>query len=193
MTTLAQLLEIVAARAGNQQNEGLRALRCVIEYAAVGGDSEFKERALKPYLIFQGNESAALIGGNRGGLWIERVQTKIGIVGAIVKKTRVQNVLWRDVVLQPQKIVAGPLLIGVRAPRLLLDDAEGMLHGNRIRKPKPPVLDWSGEREPRIPVSEVRAFLNVDAGSGVGGSESPPVIAVGSFEIQYACARVRIA
>src|SRR5713226_9631663 len=83
VTTLAQMLEIVAARAGNEQNEGLRALRRVIEYAAVGGDSEFKKRAVKPYLIFQRNESAALIGGNRGGLWIERVQTKIAIIGAI--------------------------------------------------------------------------------------------------------------
>src|SRR6266571_9191878 len=191
--TLAQMLEIVAAGAGNEQNEGLRALRCVIEYAAVGGGAELKERAVKPKLIFQRNESAALIGGNGGGLWIERVQAKIAIVGAIVKKTRVQNLFWRDVVLQPQKIVSGPLLKGVRARRLLLDDTESMLNGNRVGKPKAPALDWSGEREPRIPVSEVGAFLNVDARSGVGRPESPPVISVGSFEIQYACPRVRIA
>src|SRR5207245_8959814 len=77
VTTLAQMLEIVAARAGNEQNAGLRALRRVIEYAAVGGGSEFKERAVTPYLILQRNESAAMTGGNRGRLWTERVQGKI--------------------------------------------------------------------------------------------------------------------
>ena len=45
---LMQALEIVAAGAVDEQDEGLRALRRVIEHATVRSDTEFEERVVQP-------------------------------------------------------------------------------------------------------------------------------------------------
>lgn len=67
-----------------------------------------------------------------------------------------------------------------------------MLKADRIGKPKTAALDGAGESETRIPVAEVDALLNVDAGRGIGGTEAPAVVAIGSFEAKNVCTGVGV-
>ena len=104
-----------------------------------------------------------------------------------------ENVLGSDVVLEAEEIVAGPVFRGVGAGGLLIDDDEGVLEADGIGEPETAALERAGEVEARIPVSQMDAFLNIDAGNGVGGAEAPAVVAVGSFEAEDVCAGVGIA
>src|SRR5438270_10829918 len=114
------------------------------------------------------------------------------VIRAIVENARVQDMFRRKVVLQAQEIVSGPLFVSVGVRRKLLHDAKGMLHALGIGKPKASPLDGAGKGKPRIPVSQVRAFLNVDPRSRVSRSETPAVIAIGSRKAKDAGAGVRI-
>src|SRR5579864_1101991 len=67
-----------------------------------------------------------------------------------------------------------------------------MLHADGIRKPESPLLDGSGKSEPRIPVAQVNALLNVDAGTGVGRSEAPAIVTIRGLQAQNAGAGVRV-
>jgi len=87
---LMQALEIVAARAVNEEDEGLRTLRRVIKHAAVRGHTELKERVVQPYLVFQGDKRAALIGIDSRRLRIERVQSEVAVVAAVIEKAGAQ-------------------------------------------------------------------------------------------------------
>ena len=51
---------------------------------------------------------------------IEGVQAEVGVAGAIVEKSGVENVLGRDVVLQAEEIVAGPFFRSVGTGGLVL-------------------------------------------------------------------------
>ena len=66
-----------------------------------------------------------------------------------------------------------------------------MLNADRIGKPKAAALDGAGKGKARIPVTEMDAFLNVDAGGGIGGAETPAVIAFGSFQAEDVGAGMR--
>src|SRR5690349_17339966 len=122
---------------------------------------------MPPQLILQGNEATSLVGGDGGRLRVQCVQAKIRIVRAVVEKARVQNVLWRKVVLQAQEIVPGPLLECVGVRRKLLHHSKRVLHADRIGKPEAAADKRSGKSESRIPVSQVHAFLKVDAGARI--------------------------
>src|SRR5215469_382566 len=183
---LAPLLKIIAAGTVNEKDVGLRSLRRVVEHAAVRGDAEFKERFVQPDLILQGNKTAALIGGDRGGLRVECVQAKVTVGCAIVKHARMQDVLWREIVLQAEKVVSSPFLESVGAGPQLFDDTKSMLDAYGIGKPKASSFEGPGKSKSRIPVSEVRAFLNIDAGERIGGAEAPSVVTIGSFEAKDA-------
>ncbi len=144
-------------------------------------------------MIFQRDESAALLDGDGGGLGIDGVQAEVGVVGAVVEKAGVENVPRREIVLHAEKIVACPLFGSVGVRGQLIDDVEGVLDADGIRKPKAAALDGSGKSDARIPISEMSAFLDVDSGSGVGRAEAPAIFAVGSFKTENARARVSIA
>ncbi len=53
-------------------------------------------------------------------------------------------------------------------------------------------MNGAGNIEARVPVAEVKPFLNVNAGDGVGGAEAPTVVTVGSFEAENVGAGVRV-
>ena len=144
-------------------------------------------------MVFYGGEVALLVAGDSGGDGIESVEADVGFVGAIVEVGGVQNVLGRDVVLEAKEIVAGPVFPGVGFIGEAFDDDEGVLKADGIGEPKAAALDGTGKREARIPVAEVDAFLDVDAGNGVSGAETPAVVAVGSFEAENVCAGVGVA
>src|SRR6266850_1198869 len=127
-----QALKIVAAGSIDEQDEGLSALRCVIEHARVGGDSELEEGFVEPELIFQRDEAAALVGGDRGGLRIERVETEIGVVGAVVEEAGVNDVPRCEVVLQANEIVVGPLFRSVGTRGLLFHHVESVLNADGL-------------------------------------------------------------
>src|SRR5437764_11591656 len=67
-----------------------------------------------------------------------------------------------------------------------------MLHADGIGKPEAATLEGTRKSKPRIPISQVDAMLNIDAGSRVGRSKAPAVISVGSLEAQDASAEVRV-
>jgi len=75
----------------------------------------------------------------------------------------------------------------------LLDDIEGVLDADSIRKPNAAALDGSGKGDARIPVPQMSAFLDVDSGDGIRGAEAPPIVAVRSFETENARAGVGVA
>src|SRR6266568_2382350 len=106
---------------------------------------------MPPQLILQRNESTSLVGGDGGRLRVQRVEPKIRIVRAVVKKARVQDMFWREVVLQPQEIVSGPLLESVGIRRKLLHNPKRVLHADRIRKPETIALNGPCKSESRIP------------------------------------------
>jgi len=97
--TLMQALKIIAAAAVDKEHEGLCALRRRIENATIGGDTELEKR----------DEAAAPLGRDGGGLGIEGVEAKIGVVGTIVEEAGMKDVPRCEVVLQAKEIVAGPL------------------------------------------------------------------------------------
>src|SRR5260370_23682575 len=150
---LMQVLEIVAARAVGMQHERLGALRNVFEDATIRRDSEFEKRVPQPYLILERTECPVLFRSHRRRLRIQSIQAEVCAMRSVIEETRVQNVLWCDVVLQSQKIVSRPFHKSIGAPGLLFDDPKGMLHADRIGKPKAPLLDGSGKGQPRIPVT----------------------------------------
>ena len=189
---LAQVLKVIAARAVDEQDERLGTLWEVFKHARIRGNAELKQRFVKPQLILQGNKAAALVGGDRRGLRIERGQAEVRVAGAIVEQRRVEDVPGGKVVLQPQKIVSRPLLESVGVRRQLLYDAKGVLDTDGIGKPETAALKWTGKGEPRIPVSQMHSLLDVDAGSGIGGSKAPAVVPIESFQTQDACTRVRV-
>src|ERR1700758_5288193 len=147
---------------------------------------------MPPQLILQRNEAASLVGRDGRRLRVQRVEAKIRIVQAVVEKARVQNMLWRKVVLQAQEIVPGPLLECVGVRRKLLHNSKSMLNADRIRKPEAAADERPGKSEPRIPVSQVYALLNVDAGARIGGPEAPAVVPIRSYEAQNIGPGVRI-
>lgn len=181
---LVRALKVVAGGTIDEQHEWLRALRDVVQNAFVGGDAKIEKRVGEPDLILERGEVAALVAGDGGGDGIESVETEIGAVREVVQEAGVENVLGRDVVLQAEKIVAGPVLPGVGAGGLLLYDGENVLDADGIGKPETAAKDGTGKRETRIPIAEVKAFLNVDAGNGIGGAETPLVVAIRSFEAE---------
>src|SRR5690348_3324944 len=99
---------------------------------------------MPPELILQRNEAASLVGGDGGRLRVQRVEPKIRIARAVVEKARVQNMFRREVVLQPQEIVSGPLLECVGVRRKLFHHTERMLQADRIGKPKAAADERSG-------------------------------------------------
>src|SRR5205807_7528713 len=107
-----------------------------MQHAVIGPDSQFKERFVKPNLIFQGNETASLIPGDRSRLRVERVEAQIVVIRAIVENARVQDMFRRNVVLQAQEIVSGPWFVGVGVRSKPLYDAKSMLHAHGVEKPK---------------------------------------------------------
>jgi hypothetical protein len=187
---LVEALEIVASGTVDEKNKRLRALGDVIESAGVGGDAEIEESVGEPDLVFCGGKETLLVAGDGGGDGVEGVEADVGVAGAIVEKRGVKDVLGRDVVFEAQKIVAGPVFPGVGAGGLLFNDGEGVLDADRIREPEAAALEGTGESEARVPVAEVDAFLDVDAGKGIGGAEAPAVVAIGSLETEDAGACV---
>src|SRR6516162_7382875 len=107
---------------------------------------------------------------------MERVQSEIAVASDVVEKARVQQMLWGDVELQAQETIPGPLLAGVRASWLLLDDSKRVLDADRLGEPETPAHDGPRDHEPRIPVAQVRAFLNVDSWNRVRGRKTPAVV-----------------
>ena len=190
---LMEALEIIARGAVDEEDEGQRTFGDEVESAVIGGDADVEERVGKPDLVFDGGEVALLVAGDSGGDGVERVEADVGFVGAIVEVGGVENVLGRDVVLEAQEIVAGPVFPGVGACGKKFDDGEGVLKADGIGEPEAAALDRAGKRETRIPVAEVDAFLDVDARNWVGGAEAPAVVAVVIFEAEDVCAAVGIA
>ena len=127
-----EALEIVAGRAVDEEDEGLRALGDEVESAGVGGDAEIEESVGEPDLIFCGGEETLLVAGDGGGNGIEGVEADVGVAGAIVEKRGVEDVFGRDVELEAEKIIAGPVFPSVGAGGLLFDDGESVLNADRI-------------------------------------------------------------
>ena len=144
-------------------------------------------------MVFERGEVAPLVAGDGGGDRIESIEAEVGAARDVVEKAGVENVLGRDVVLEAEEIVTGPFFPSVGAGGLAFDDGESVLNADRIGKPKAAALDGSRESETRIPVAEVNAFLDVDAGSGIGGAEAPAVVAIGSVEAENVCAGMSVA
>src|SRR5580693_7378515 len=190
---LMQSLEIVASGTVDEEYVGLRALGNEVESAGVGGNAEIEESVGEPDLIFCSGEETLLVAGDSGGNGIEGVEADVGVASAIVEKRGVKDVFGRDVVLEAEKIVAGPVFPSVGAGGLLFDDGEGVLNADRIREPEAAALDGAGKSEARVPVAKVDAFLDVDARGGVGSAEAPAVVAIGSIETKNTGTCVRVA
>src|ERR1700723_2599729 len=84
---------IVARGTVDEEDEGLRALGDVVESAGVGGDAEIEEGVGEPDLIFCGGEETLLVAGDGGGNGIEGVEADVGVAGAIIEKSGVEDVL----------------------------------------------------------------------------------------------------
>jgi len=140
---LVEALEIVAGGAVDEKDVGLRALRDVVEDAFVGGDAKIEERVGEPDLIFERGEVAVLVAGDSGGNRVESIEAEVGTARNVVEKTGVENMLGRDVVLEAEEIVAGPLFPSVGAGGLAFDDGEGVLNADGIGKPEAAALDGS--------------------------------------------------
>src|SRR5258708_6040734 len=179
---LVQPLEEVAARAVDEQDVGVGVLRYVVEDSPVRGYAEFEERVVQPRLVFKRDECAAPLCVDRSRLRIERVQAQVRVPRAVIEEAGVEDVLWCHVVLQAKQVVASPFFPSVGAGGLLFDDRESVLQAEEVGKPKPPALDRSRKRKSGIPVSEVRAFLNVNTGDRIRRAKAPAVISVGSLE-----------
>lgn len=193
LAALMKALKIISRGAVDEEDVRLGAERDVIESAVISGHAQLEERVVKPDLIFERGEVALLLAGDGGGDGVERVEAEIAVAGAVVKEGGVEDVLGRDVVLEAKQIVASPFLRSVGAGGLLFDDGERVLNADGIGEPEAAAKNGAGESEAGIPVAEVDAFLNVDAGSGIGGAEAPLVVAVGSFEAENVCAGMRVA
>ena len=168
-------------------------MRDVIEDAFIGGDTEIEKRVGEPDLVFERGEVAPPVAGDGGGDRVESIEAEIGAARDVVEKAGVEDVLGSDVVLETEEIVTCPFFPSVGAGGLAFDDGECVLNADRIGKPKAAALDGSREIEARIPVAEVNAFLDVDAGSGIGGAEAPAVVAIGSVEAEDICAGMSVA
>src|ERR1700676_2072598 len=107
-TVLVEALEIVAGRAVDEEDIGLRAVGYEVQSAVIGGDAEIEKRVVEPDLIFEGGEIALLLAGHRGGDGIEGVEADVCVVGAVVEKGCVENVFGSDVVLETEEIVCRP-------------------------------------------------------------------------------------
>ncbi len=68
-----------------------------------------------------------------------------------------------------------------------------MLKADGIGEPETAALNGAGEIEAWKPTAEMDAFLDINAGRGIGGAEAPAIVAVGSFEAENVCAGVRVA
>src|SRR5690349_5757730 len=185
-SSLVQKLKVIAAGAIEQENEGLRTLRRVVEGAVVAGNAQFEKRIAQAELVLESGETAPLIGSDGGGQRIEGIEAEIFAVGAVIEKRGVQNMSWRKVVLQAEKIVAGPSFGGIRAGGLLFYDRKGVLKADGIGEPKAPAPDRPGKGKSGIPVAKVNAFTDVDAGKRIGGAEAPAIVAFRCFEAQDA-------
>jgi hypothetical protein len=150
---LMETLEVVAGRAVDEENVGLRAVGDEVESAVVGGDAEIEERVMEPDLIFEGGEVTLLLAGDRGGHRIEGVESDVCVVGAVIEEAGMENVSGRDVVLEAEEIVACPVFPSVSAGGQLFDDSECMFEADRIGVPEAAALDGAGESEPWIPIA----------------------------------------
>src|SRR5580692_1867852 len=169
---LVEALKVVSGGAVDEKDEGLGALRDEVEGAVVDGEADVEESVGEPDLIFDGEEGALLVGRDRGGNGVDAVEAIVGGASAVVEEGGVEDVLGSDVVLEAEEIVAGPGFPGVGAGRLLIDDGVDVLKADGIGEPEAAALDGAGNIEARIPVAEVDALLNVDAGEGIGGAET---------------------
>ena len=189
---LMEALEIVAGGTVDEEDEGLVALRNEVECAVIDGEADVEEGIGEPDLILDGEEGALLIGGDGSRDGVDSVETVVGVAGAVVEESGVEDVLGGDVVLEAKEIVASPGFARVCAGGLLIDDHVDVLNADGIGEPETAALEGTGEVEARVPVAEMDAFLNVDTGKRVGGAETPAVVAVGSFEAEDAGAGVGV-
>ena len=97
-----QPLEKIPARSIHQQNVRCGALRKEILRFAVGRDSQFDQRVIKPDLIFHRNEFAHLVQVKRCGFRIKSIEAQALILQAVVEKTAVQNMFWAEIILQAE-------------------------------------------------------------------------------------------
>src|SRR5258708_16719762 len=95
------------------------------------------------------------------------------VLGAVVQKTAVQNVLWAEVVLQADKIIAGPLRGSVGVIGQLPHQREYVLQADGIRKPEAAPHDGARESKARIPVSQSHTILNITTWDHIGPTEPP--------------------
>ena len=187
-----EALEIIAGGTVDEEDEGLVALRDEVECAVIDGEADVEECIGEPDLIFDGEKGALLVGGDGGRDGVDAVETVVGVAGAVVEEGGVEDVLGSDVVLEAEEIVASPGFARVCARGLLIDDDVDVLNADGIGEPEAAALERAGEIEARVPVAEMDAFLNVNARDGVGGAETPAVVAVGSFEAEDAGAGVGV-
>src|ERR1700676_73559 len=185
---LMEALEIVSGGAVHEQDVGLHAVRDEVEGAVIGGDAEIEERVGKPELVFERGEIALLLASHRGGNGIEGVEADVCVVGAVIEKAGVENVLGGDVVLEAEESVCRPVFPSVGAGGQFFDDSKSVLEADRIGKPEAAVLDGAGEIESWVPVPEVEAMVNINAGCGIGGTEAPAVVTIRGFEAEDVCA-----
>src|SRR5438309_5686024 len=101
--------------------------------------------------------------------------------------------LWAEVVLQAQKIIAGPLRGSVCVRGQFSDQRKSVLQADRVGKPESATLDGTRKCKTRVPISQAHALLNIDAGNWIRSPKAPLVIAVGRFQTSYARAGVRVA
>jgi hypothetical protein len=104
-----EALEIVAGRAVDEEDVGLRAVGDEVESAVIGGNAEIEERVVEPDLIFEGGEVTLLLAGDRGRDRIEGVEADVCVVGAVIEEGGMENVFGRDVVLEAEEVVACPV------------------------------------------------------------------------------------
>src|SRR5258708_9683574 len=132
-----------------------------------------------------------LVKVSRCGFRVEGIEAEALALRAVVQKTAVQNVLWAEVVLQADQIIAGPLRGSVGVIGQLPHQRKCVLQADGIRKPEAAPHDGARKSKARIPVSQAHAILNIDAGDWISRAEAPLVVAFGRFQIQNARARDR--
>src|ERR1700722_11452036 len=102
-TALKEALEIIAGRAVDEKDVGLRAVGEEAESAVIGSDAEIEERVVEPDLIFDGGQVTLLFAGDRGRDGIEWVEADVAVVGAVIEEGGMEDVFGCDVVLQAEE------------------------------------------------------------------------------------------
>jgi len=104
---IVEQLEEIPARSVHQQDERRGALRKEILRFAVCRDAKVNQLSYSQIWSFREKKRPLPVQVQRGGFRIQRIEHGLSSCMRIIEKSSVQNVLWAEVVLQTQEVVAG--------------------------------------------------------------------------------------